>query len=396
MSLSIPVIGDIHDAHARQLAYFSLPDKEVPDDKMPIEVPPEFLTVQNTLDWIEANREAIQAAKDAQCTSKSPDALTGTPFSSVFSKAPLSIYGLKRQESKIYEAVKAARDGDFDAAVDYIKEAQESIQAVADALDCTFVQLCDFPHESPEGTFYQSGAFCGLFVSNNTDMPFMGVAFKGTTRLNLREVKTDLNWDPIVPDPPEIAWGALVHGGFFKGLFGRFKSKGGQRAFDIIMDKLKEAYDDHGGNPILHFTGHSLGGAYCTLTYGEFLRRQAESAFSKYRFGDMYSLAAPRVCMPPFFQEVNNLTRPGGGKYLFRIVNSKDPVPTVPPRKRSQIPDYPFMHVGGAWELTQEGPQKMADEPPPVDPQPLLEFIWDIPYHSIKNYYAAWQKTPHD
>lgn len=36
----------------------------------------------------------------------------------------------------------------------------------------------DFSRQSPEGTFYHSGAFCGVFISNDTSKPFMGLGFK--------------------------------------------------------------------------------------------------------------------------------------------------------------------------------------------------------------------------
>ena len=134
----------------------------------------------------------------------------------------------------------------------------------------------------------------------------------------------------------------------------------------------------------------------------------------------MYSLAAPRTCYEPFAAQVNAHTPAGGGKYLFRIVNHEDPVPTVPPPPWplvSNVADYPYIHVGGAWQLAEGGPSKMADEPPPVDPQPILDIIWNVKHHrasspshfpatirvfyakwicaETSDYYANWQKTPH-
>ncbi|KAK7056331.1 hypothetical protein VNI00_002884 [Paramarasmius palmivorus] len=342
MSISLPIIQDIHDAHARQLAHLHLPPggiREPPDSDTGA------LTLEDILEWIKDHPQAVREAKDAQCTSPSPDSPNWNSI--FFALIESSAVGL-RNENEIVEAIKAARDGHFDTAVKHLKKAQSDIDKV------------------------------------------------GTT--NWKEAITDLDWKPIAPQPAEIAWGASMHSGFFKGLFGRFASEAHQVAFDVILNQLKTAYDEHGGEPILHFTGHSLGGAYCTLTYGEFLRRQAESKFAKYRFGDMYSFGAPRVCTPPFFQHVNDLTQAGGGKYLFRVVNSEDPVPTAPPPPPPFVEDttlYPFVHVGGAWKLLEIGPQKMADEPPPVDPQSLDDLLKNAHYHGPKEYYANWQKTPH-
>ena len=39
------------------------------------------------------------------------------------------------------------------------------------------MMLADFSTIGPEGSIFQSGAFCGLFVSKCTEKPFMGVAF---------------------------------------------------------------------------------------------------------------------------------------------------------------------------------------------------------------------------
>jgi hypothetical protein len=158
--------------------------------------------------------------------------------------------------------------------------------------------------------------------------------------------------------------------------------------------------------------GHSLGGAFCTLTYGEFLRRQADSPYTTFNYGDMYSLAAPRSCLEPFASEVNANIKPAGGKYLFRIVNGLDPVPTVPPPTGQQLLEYPFIHVGGAWEISQSAPTKMADEPPPINPQSFPDIIWNVKNHRMhrhlaglfcilttgtetSDYYASWQQTPH-
>ncbi|KAK7030278.1 hypothetical protein VNI00_014295 [Paramarasmius palmivorus] len=390
MLLSQPVLQGIRDAHARQLAHFS-PRSDKKPGKTPTDSDPDsdVVTLEDILQWINDHPEAIRAAKDAQCTSQSPD----TPnWNTIFFAFIESTAVYFRKETEIVKAIKAARDGDFDTAANHIKEAQDDIDKVAEALDCKFVQLCENPDDT---SFDGSGAFCGLFVSNDTQKPFMGVTYKGTA--NPKEQNTDLQWEPVAPNPPEVAWGASMHGGFFEGLFGRFASEGHQVAFEVMLDQLKRAYDDHGGNAMLHFTGHSLGGAYCTLAYGEFLRRQAESEFARYRFGDMYSLAAPRVCTGPFFQYVNSLTQAGGGKYLFRIVNSEDPVPTMPPPPPPLADSalYPFVHVGGAWKLLEEGPQKMTDEPPPVPPQSILDALLNAHYHGPKEYYANWQKTPH-
>ena len=89
-------------------------------------------------------------------------------------------------------------------------------------------------------------------------------------------------------------------------------------------------------------------------------------------------IASPRTCFNPFADQVALLTKSGGGKYIFRIVNDNDPVPTVPPESADQLSEYPFIHVAGAWKISSTAPVKMADEPPPVEPSLQLQ---DMQYH---------------
>ncbi|THH30609.1 hypothetical protein EUX98_g3569 [Antrodiella citrinella] len=381
--LSGELVRSIKLAHARQLAGQEIP----PAQHIPEEVPPPDM-LKSAIDWIKANPGALKAAQNTQCTSESPDKPN---WDAVFFSLMESSAMYLRKVGEMVKAILAAREGDFELALEHLELAQEDINTVAKALECTFVQLCDFSKQSPEGTWMHSGAFCGVFISNDTSKPYMGVAFKGSN--STRDLVTDLDWSPIAPPTPGVVFDAKVHRGFYLGLFGKFKvGDDFEIPFDLLVKQLDLSYDDHAR---VHFTGHSLGGAFCTLAYGEFLRRQHEQPIKQFNFGDMYSLAAPRVCLEPFADQVNTRTKPGGGKYLFRVVNRNDPVPTVPPRTANQVVDFPFIHVGGAWELTGTGPGKMHDEPPPMTPQPVAKVIWNIKDHMTSDYYANWQKTQH-
>ncbi|RPD79629.1 hypothetical protein L226DRAFT_255050 [Lentinus tigrinus ALCF2SS1-7] len=206
--LSRAVIRGIHLSHARQLAQFSLP----PSRHAPEENPPPNL-LADTIDWITANPAALQAAQATQCKSTGTDSPN---WDAVFFSLMESDAMYLRKFEEIYDAIVAARSGDFDLAVTHLQKAQEDVDTVAKMLDCTFIQLCDFSTRSPDGYWYYSGAYCGLFVSNSTDKPFMGVAYKGTN--SLRELNTDRDWDPIAPLRPGVLWGSLVHEGFYAAL----------------------------------------------------------------------------------------------------------------------------------------------------------------------------------
>ncbi|KAI0359029.1 alpha/beta-hydrolase [Trametes cingulata] len=323
-----------------------------------------------------------------ECSSSSPDSPN---WDAVFLCLIESCAMYLRKDDLVKQATLAARAGELEKAVEHLHASQEDIDKVAKALGCTFVQLCDFAQQSPEEAIIcQSGAFCGAFISDDVEKPFIGVAFKGSDG---RDVITDIKWHPVQAlQRPEIVWGAPTHRGFYFGLFGCFsEQQPGQIPFDVLQGQLSAIYEN---NARLHFTGHSLGGAYCTLAYGEFLRLQDDATFSQYNLGDLYSLAAPRTCLPPFSDEVNKRTQAGGGKYIFRIVNKEDPVPLIPPPPISwEIALNPFIHVGGAWRITDEGPEKMADEPPMVEPPQCEEMVFED--HDTRGYYASWQKTPH-
>ncbi|KAI0072054.1 alpha/beta-hydrolase [Panus rudis PR-1116 ss-1] len=373
MALSREVLTRVRDGHARQLAQFRIPDTErdAPQETLPF-------SSEDLVDWIKANPAAIQAAKDAQCRSTSSD----TPNWDVilFALIESSAVYLRKRDS-VFKAIEAANKGDFTSARQYLLEAQEYIDDVAAALDCTFVQLCDFAKVSPDGYTLHSGAYCGVFVSNDTLKPFMGVGYKGSS--SLRDWVTDLDWTPLQAEG-DIAFGSLVHQGFYVGLFGKFTSDGESMIpFEVMIGQLL-LVNQQRENALLHFTGHSLGGAYCTLTYGEFLRRQ--NLLDTFNFGDMYSIAAPRTCLEPFAAEVGQRATTTTGRIIFRIVNESDPVPTIPPRTTDQLEQYPFVHVDGAWHIFYEkGPEPMASEQPPnspVDPLPIPSIIWNATDHS--------------
>ncbi|KAI0639043.1 Alpha/Beta hydrolase protein [Trametes polyzona] len=303
-----------------------------------------------------------------------------------------------RKDDEISKAAQAAREGDHDRALSHLEASEALIHVVAKALDCTFVQLCDFAQKSPDAKAGSSGAYCGLFVSNDHTKPFAGIAFKGSN--SDADIATDEDWQPITPLLPDIAWGAKIHEGFYYNLFGDFTANNEvQTPFGVLLKQLSSAYD---GQAKLHITGHSLGGGLCTLAYGEFLRRDAEPAFSSFKFGDVYSFAAPRTCFEPFAQEFNARTRAGGGRYSFRIVNKLDPVPTMPPPGPPldiffPTANFPFIHVAGGWEITEDRPpQKMADEPPPVAPMSVDDALNKYAFHhDPRKYYESWQNTPH-
>ncbi|KAJ7865413.1 hypothetical protein B0H13DRAFT_1637090 [Mycena leptocephala] len=172
MPLSQIAIDSIQKGHAFQLAQFEDPDVagEPPDTGMPDDY------LQNIRDWVSSNPNAIAAAQASECTSPAPDSPNwNTVLFALVESAAVYL----RKDGEIIEAIKAARSGDLELAVTHIKRSQETINKVAESVGCKFVQLCDFSHKGPKGTWMHSGAFCGLFVSTSSEKPpFMGVTYK--------------------------------------------------------------------------------------------------------------------------------------------------------------------------------------------------------------------------
>ena len=94
------------------------------------------------------------------------------------------------------------------------------------------------------------------------------------------------------------------------------------------------------------FTGHSLGAAMCTLAvpdvvYNSRLRLQSV---------ELYNFASPRVGDPTFANGINNLVTKLQPTSLFRIVNTEDSVPDVPPASSINF----YEHVGTPASFTAQ------------------------------------------
>jgi len=139
-------------------------------------------------------------------------------------------------------------------------------------------------------------------------LAYLVVAFRGTE-------KKVSDWLTDARAVPKTVGNAKVHSGFLEALMVETDSAGKtalQRVKEILNDpKAKD--DDHEPLP-LFITGHSLGGALALLT-----TKEIASDIN----GACYTFGAPRVANYEYFE---NMKTP-----VFRIVNSVDIVPRVPP-----------------------------------------------------------------
>lgn len=133
--------------------------------------------------------------------------------------------------------------------------------------------------------------------------PFLVVAFRGSEK-KVGDWLTNADAKPR--EIPEIA-GAKVHSGFYRSI---------KRVSEQIRNRIALEDANHPDQkPVtVFFTGHSLGGALALL---------ATALIAPDRRGACYTFGAPRVANYDFFF---HLKTP-----VYRIVNSADIVPRVPP-----------------------------------------------------------------
>ncbi len=136
--------------------------------------------------------------------------------------------------------------------------------------------------------------------------PFLVVSFRGSEE-KVNDWLTNFRAIPTVIDGKK-----KVHTGFFE-TFNEVKT-------ELEGHIQKYAVGEDGEKLLVYFTGHSLGGAWALL---------ATSLLVPELSGACYSFGAPRIANYEFFFSVK--------KPAFRIVNSADIVPRVPPGITSKI-----------------------------------------------------------
>ena len=138
--------------------------------------------------------------------------------------------------------------------------------------------------------------------------PYLVLAFRGTE-------KKVSDWLTDARCVPEVQGEARVHTGFLEA-FAAKKDATGRTAKEVVEDILaRPGARDGAGRPLpLFITGHSLGGALALL---------ATRLVAPDVNGACYTFGAPRVGNYEYFRFVRTP--------VYRVVNSADVVPRVPP-----------------------------------------------------------------
>ena len=138
--------------------------------------------------------------------------------------------------------------------------------------------------------------------------PYLVLSFRGTEK-KISDWLTDARCVPTILD------GAKVHTGFLEA-FTKEKDAAGRTAEQVVEEILTKPEAKEGGQPLpLFITGHSLGGALALLA--------TKLVVGSDVTGACYTFGAPRVGSYEFFRRLKTP--------VYRVVNSSDVVPRVPP-----------------------------------------------------------------
>ena len=140
------------------------------------------------------------------------------------------------------------------------------------------------------------------------ESPYLVLAFRGTE-------KRVSDWLTDVRCAPTVGGKAKVHTGFLEA-FAKNKDAAGRTVKQVVEELLdgQDAKDQDGNRLPLFITGHSLGGALALL---------ATKLVAPNVDGACYTFGAPRIGNYEYFRFIKTP--------VYRIVNSSDIVPRVPP-----------------------------------------------------------------
>ncbi|KAK1580590.1 uncharacterized protein LY79DRAFT_297692 [Colletotrichum navitas] len=310
-------------------------------------------------------------------------------------------YSKLRKAWKNYSDLKAKgplKNDDLQACISQYYAAYSPIRELAQSWGMDFVVLCDLLHSAPDGNVAWDGPYCGAFFSTDTqkDKPFVGVAFKGTNPLNLRDIEVDYNYQ--LTDSGRYLGGTRVSLGVFTALFDRFESIE-ETAYDFITGALGDCVMKMAKAPgsavRAHVTGHSLGGSYSSFYYTQQLQDRGIPGVQMV-MGDEYTFGAPRVGGQSWATHNNNVVSESEGQ-SWRVVNSQDLVPQVPPTSLRPT-ELEFCHIDNGRKIFgNQLPEPIKSEigggPPPVvnfkNPSALVRAVYGSTYHLPWSYYKA-------
>ncbi|GAN00604.1 lipase, class 3 [Mucor ambiguus] len=263
----------------------------------------------------------------------------------------------KAESSSKYQALNAQAEGIIESKMkELLWESEARIRQIAESWGLHFAGVSELKS--------LGGPFCGIFWSET--VPFIIVAFKGTTPTNYEEFLVDATFQRT--DARSFLFGC-VHAGFFESLFAT-SSFGDQDVRDpygailaAVRSKAEQLQEKLGTNePIqLWITGHSLGASLSSLLFARWLKCPSDLG-RRLVLRDAYVIGTPAVgdsdFASTFASHANQpVTR---ASTLFRIINKSDIFSRLPPgydsrtcgRFMSESDFFNYSHVGHAVQIT--------------------------------------------
>lgn len=336
--------------------------------------------------WSKMNADAIKHAKSKQVFGGKAEIDWQTSFLSFMESIAVYLRDVSLHNTawSKYRVFKASPDTmshlKMEAVQDFL-DSTKTIQQIADLWDMDFQVLCSLPGHHPGGHPGWDGPYCGLFTSRTTDLatggkPFQGIAFKGTGPISLDQWMVDFNYQ-LQAASDGFLHGAHVSSGVFTTLFGRYEDPdtvpyiairdGALKSAAALLSSTKTA-----STVRTHITGHSLGASYATMCTAQLHIDipPSASSTSPLSIGDTYTFGSPRVGGNAWAAMYGRLADAGEGR-TWRVVHSRDLVPTVPPTSL-QGAQLDFHHVDDGLRVSAwQGPERLPSEVDAPDPPPV-------------------------
>jgi hypothetical protein len=306
--------------------------------------------------WSEDNMDTINAAKQRQVFGGKGDIDWQTTFLPFMESMGMYLRDVQ-SHTDAWAMYRLYKDGgpktlSGEAIKEYLK-AHTEIDNLARVWGMRFLPICDLADLSPStGRPKYDGPYCGMFFSTdkNADKPFIGLAFKGTSPVNIKEWAVDFNYQ-LTPAAQEYydQTQVKVSQGVYDSLFGNYPGKGVpyKQILDALRDQATKLPNTTGQPVNVHVTGHSLGGSYSTLCYAQLLCDVAPSSpgAGEVVMGDEYTFGAPRVGSNLWAKLNSTIVDIQRGR-SWRIVNNHDLVPMVPPTTLQKGRDFRHIDTG--------------------------------------------------
>jgi len=152
--------------------------------------------------------------------------------------------------------------------------------------------------------------------------------------------------------------------------------------FELILGTVQKVANLSKKTGMVHVTGHSLGGAYATLTYAQLCIQGFGT--DKAALGDLYTFGSPRVALEdfavPFVAAVHSTASNGSS---WRITNHNDFVPKIP----FSIIRKPYIHVDEASMIYPNS--KPVKQPTEIGTRPGFAMPTALEPHSTAEYYRS-------